>query len=195
VDEDFLAHELADAMASEAEAGLTGIIVERPLRCGRDVAELSPERFEALCAALFELQGYDTYLTPFVNDGGIDVVAQNQREVVLVQCKHTRARNVLDATVVGELEDGVLYYREKVLPRSFAREHRVRCVLMTNAPRSRSLVKAGRASDTEIIAEKDLLRLLERLEVLPSVIVKWLSSREESLDSLRGILERIAEHR
>ncbi len=187
-DEASLVRDLATAMSSDPDGATPQAAAEQPVRSPQEVAALSPEGFEALSAALFEAENYDTYLTPFANDGGIDVVAYNSREVVLVQCKHTTTRHALDSAAVGELDDGELYYRERVLPRELAGNRRVRCVVMTNAPRSRALSAAARSSDTEVIAEKDLRRMLARLEITPSAIGRWLGSRENSLDSLRNAL-------
>ena len=94
---------------------------------------------------------------------------------------------------MGELDDGELYYREKVLPRALVQSRRIRCVLMTNAPRSRALAAAARVSDTDIIAEKDLRRLLRRFEVPPSSIGRWLGIREASLQSLQSSLASASE--
>ncbi len=188
-DEAQLAGDLAAAIGSEREDGSLNPGVERSLRSLREIAALSPEAFEAFGAALFEAQGYETFLTPLVNDGGVDVLALRPGEALLVQCKHTASRHALDAAVVGELDDGELYYREKVLPRALAEGRRVRCLLLTNAPRSRALSSAARASDTELIAEKDLGRLLGRVGVSLSQVARWTGSRQSSLDALRRALE------
>ena len=187
-DEGRLARDLVGAMTSSGEDDVLEPEDSPPLRTRGDVELVSPEAFEALCAALYSGDGYETYLTPFVNDGGVDVVACSATEVVLVQCKHTRARHALDAALIGELDDGELYYRERVLPQELIQNRRLRCVVMTNAPRSRALSRAAGEADTELVTDKELRRLLKRIDVRPSSIAQWLGSRESSLISLGSSL-------
>jgi len=53
-----------------------------------DIATMMPDVFEVFCAALWRKQGYsNAYLTPVTGDGGVDVVAINANEGVLIQCK------------------------------------------------------------------------------------------------------------
>lgn len=190
-DETQMAQDLAAAVGSDSEAGSSEADPERPIRSLRDIAALSPEGFEALCAALVEAEGYETYLTPPASDGGIDVVGVKSGEILLVQCKHTASRHILDAAVVRELDDGQLYYRERVLPRALCRERTFRARLMTNAPHTRSLASACRREDVSLVSESELARSVQHALVVPSAIGKWLGTREESLQGLTGSLERL----
>ena len=53
-----------------------------------DLAAMTPDGFEVLCAVLWNSCGYPTvYRTPMSGDGGVDVVALRGKEGVLIQCK------------------------------------------------------------------------------------------------------------
>lgn len=91
-----------DSIAEELRAGLAGS--DRPdgqQVLGReDIERLAPSQFEALVACLYAQEGCRTILTSVSNDGGADVVAINQHEVVLVQAKHSsRGIPVTDSAI------------------------------------------------------------------------------------------------
>ncbi len=186
-DEGQLARDLVSSLEGDGEADSTPA-AERPLRSLEDVAALSPEGFEALAAALFEAEGYRTFLTPLVGDGGIDVVALKAEEIVLVQCKHTSTGHALKAEVMQELDDGEVFYRARILPGNLTKGARIRCILFTNAPKSRNLAGAARSADSELLAEKDLRQWLGRFAIPPSAIGRWLGNREANLMTLRATL-------
>lgn len=48
---------------------------------------MNPKEFEIMVAKYFKMQGYDTKLTPFSGDWGIDVIATKGKEKVAVQAK------------------------------------------------------------------------------------------------------------
>lgn len=48
---------------------------------------MNPKEFEILVAEHFKMQGYDTKLTPYSGDWGIDVIATKGKEKVAVQAK------------------------------------------------------------------------------------------------------------
>lgn len=51
---------------------------------------ITPHEFEALVAVLYEKLGYTTYVTSRSNDNGVDVIALNDKEILFIQCKHTK---------------------------------------------------------------------------------------------------------
>lgn len=57
--------------------------------------------FEKSVAAWFSLQGYDTRLTKYGADGGVDIVLHKDGEESLVQCKHYKNR--IDVKIAREL--------------------------------------------------------------------------------------------
>jgi len=53
-----------------------------------DIFSMDPDAFEAFCALLWSKRGYrNTFKTPRVGDGGVDVVALRDKEGVVIQCK------------------------------------------------------------------------------------------------------------
>lgn len=57
----------------------------------KDIDRLNPNLFEAYTAALYKKQGFETYLTPYSNDKGVDVVAMKTGENYLFQVKQTKS--------------------------------------------------------------------------------------------------------
>ena len=51
---------------------------------------ITPHEFEALVAVIYEKLGYTTYVTSRSNDNGVDVIALNDKEILFIQCKHTK---------------------------------------------------------------------------------------------------------
>jgi HJR/Mrr/RecB family endonuclease len=57
---------------------------------------MNPDTFEIFCAYLWSRLGYNSsYRTPQSGDGGVDVVALNERKGALIQCKTSRNKNAL----------------------------------------------------------------------------------------------------
>lgn len=187
-DEGRFGQNLADALGSEPEPDPSEGSGEISIRTAEEVAALGPDAFEALCAALVEDDGYSVYLTPMANDGGFDVVGVSEKEILLVQAKHTASRHVLSATVFNEMDNGELYYREKVLPGGLLGQRILRTCLMTNGPSSRQLRSEARGRDIEVVAEKELLKKLRRSSVCRSQIGRWEGSRIQSVGLLTDAL-------
>jgi HJR/Mrr/RecB family endonuclease len=86
---------------------------------------------EALVAMTEEKQGADVILTPLAGDRGIDVIVVRDREIRLVQCKHTQWGASVDADTVYELLEAFDGYRARQL-RSASSGRVLRAVLSTN---------------------------------------------------------------
>lgn len=82
----------ASAISPEMFLGLEGpdgvpAMVNRALDAD-DVRRMSPDTFEAFCALLWLKRGFpNTLRTPQSGDGGVDVIALNETNGVLIQCK------------------------------------------------------------------------------------------------------------
>lgn len=54
---------------------------------------VEPDKFESIVAELFKSMGYDVELTPFINDGGKDIIVKKDNEVSYVECKRYSKKN------------------------------------------------------------------------------------------------------
>lgn len=72
-----------------------------------DLSKVHWRKFEELTVEYFEKQGYDVKLGPGTKDGGIDVTAKSNKELLLIQCK--RWKNAIDVKTVKALHDDVSY--------------------------------------------------------------------------------------
>jgi HJR/Mrr/RecB family endonuclease len=70
---------------------------------------LDPYLFEALVGVLWKKQGYDVSLTPKQSDRGADLIAQKDRETLLIQVKQ-QTQN-LGASPVREVYSAAPYYK------------------------------------------------------------------------------------
>lgn len=78
-----------------------------------EIQRMTPREYEALLSAIFSKKGYLCTLTPLVGDGGADVVAVNDREVVLLQCKHMIRGSLEFPEALTELLNALELYRSK----------------------------------------------------------------------------------
>lgn len=104
-------------------------------------------------------RGARVFLTPRAGDGGIDVIAVREREIHLIQCKHTLWDANVDANVIAEVISAFDGYRArflKALPRAFAF-----CpVLVTNGSFTARARAEVRGRDVQLVANTDLWQLL-----------------------------------
>lgn len=47
----------------------------------------TPEEYERYVASLYEKKGYTVEVTNYINDGGIDIIARNEKEKIAIQAK------------------------------------------------------------------------------------------------------------
>jgi len=87
---------VSEEMATEVWRGLLrkhGFRVEETETRGQGgpVADMAPEAFEELVAALYRAMGFSTRLTPTSHDRGVDVIARRETatgvEKLAIQCK------------------------------------------------------------------------------------------------------------
>lgn len=113
-------------------------------------------RFEALVAALWSKQGFDTvYCTPSSNDFGVDVVAMRGNDGVLIQIKTSAAAgNTLSWDAVSEVVSGEAYYRRRHPGVSFKR------IGITNQFFNSGAHKRAKLNKVKLLEQEDLARLL-----------------------------------
>jgi restriction system protein len=88
-------------LAMSAALWLKGFLQRRQMKRladaaadGDDLAGLSWEQFEQVCAQGFASMGFDAQLTAAAADGGYDIVLKSTAGTFLVQAKHWRERSV-----------------------------------------------------------------------------------------------------
>jgi SNF2 family DNA or RNA helicase/HJR/Mrr/RecB family endonuclease len=105
--------EQAEVRPDEIFADVFGINAESkhtPLTM-REIDSLNPNLFEAFIAALYSKKGFVTYLTPYSNDKGVDVVAIRDGECYLLQAK--QSKYVIGNDAVREIYTAKNYYEIK----------------------------------------------------------------------------------
>ena len=91
--------------------------VQRKTLTVEDLDRLKPSLFEAAVAALYELEGYETQLTPGVGDYGVDVVCLPKSpsgKGLIIECRNTHWETA-GAGDMGEISSAVSLFGEKYL--------------------------------------------------------------------------------
>jgi hypothetical protein len=84
--------------------------------CSENVARLSWQQFEALCAELLlrEYKSENCWLTHSRGDHGADVVLTKRESATLVQCKHTGTRTYDGCRAVTEVHSAQVKYEDEL---------------------------------------------------------------------------------
>jgi SNF2 family DNA or RNA helicase/HJR/Mrr/RecB family endonuclease len=73
--------------------------------------KLNPNLFEAAIALLYKKQGFEVFLTPYSNDKGVDVVAERENNLFLLQVKQSKSSIGIEA--IQEIYTAKNYYKSK----------------------------------------------------------------------------------
>lgn len=150
-----------------------------------DTDVLPWDRFEALIAQIERKMGRRVILTPRSGDMGIDVISFQSKTIRLIQCKHRRYGDSLDANVVEETINAFDNYRAH-----FFSGHRVNLkpVLVTNGQVSNTIKNNCLNRGIELITSKNLGDLLSQyICTLPDVEVME-ADRVESMSALKSMI-------
>jgi superfamily II DNA or RNA helicase len=153
---------------------------------------LPADRFEALAAALFEKEGHRVALTPFAVDEGIDVIAAQQGEFKLIQCKHTLWRGTVDVEVIDELIGAFDGYRARRLIRLGSRKMVVP-VLFTNGNLSRAARNRAMEQGVEIVQVGEIARLAAKLHCSLGDVESSENRRLQSMADVQAALGNLAQ--
>ncbi len=186
--EDTLERELYTDICGTFEGALTPSH-SQPLS-PEDVRRLSPKHFEALVAALETQHGAHVLLTPYAADGEIDVIAVQSRAIRLVQCKHTQGDTPVEADVIAEIVAAFDGYRARWLA-TLAPTRSLRPVIVTNGEFTRQAQKAAAERGIELIAARQLWRLLVTSPCTLTNVLTMEDRRLVSIRELPGALRRI----
>ena len=87
---------------------------------------MNPQEYESYVASVYENEGYQVTVTPYIGDGGIDVVAEKDGKRIAVQCKHygntsrsvnsSMIRNIYAASVENDCDEAHLVTDGRLLP-------------------------------------------------------------------------------
>jgi SNF2 family DNA or RNA helicase len=166
--EDFLAPRLTE---SELEQELLSDIINSP-DIGNptqipalsidDVRLLNWDRFEALIALLERKQGAKTILTPKSGDNGIDIISFRQREIRLIQCKHSHSDLYIGQEVIAELILGFDYYKANYF-RQIPTNTKIKLVVFTNGRILPTTYSEAKDKDIQILSTKELEAIFKKL--------------------------------
>lgn len=65
--------------------------------------DFSPRDFELLLGVLWDWKGYDTYVTPRTDDGGVDIISREKRRSTFIEAKNTGVSNNVGVREVRNL--------------------------------------------------------------------------------------------
>jgi hypothetical protein len=101
--------QLADELLGRLKGNWTPLDMGTPVT-SEMVDELPHHLFEALVACLLEAEGYQTILTARSNDHGADALGFRQRELWLIQAKHTKKDSLVGSVAMADLMAASMSY-------------------------------------------------------------------------------------
>lgn len=115
-----------------------------------EVNTLKPSLFEAYIAKLYELQGFEVFLTPFSNDKGADVVVLGENKNYIIQVKQSSTD--VSNKAVQEIFTAKKYY-----------ENEYKCdfepTVITNSFYDNSAQELANSNDVKLLNKNDLEEL------------------------------------
>ena len=134
--------------------------------------KLNSNLFEAAIAALFEIKGYDVYLTPYSNDKGVDIVVLSETQNFLVQVKQSQSLVGRDA--IQEVFTAKTYYENK-----FNKKFTLK--VFTNNEYSSTAIILGNSNSVELANRNELSLMLKDGSLTMKEINKIESKRLQSI--------------
>lgn len=153
-----------------------------------DVRLLSWDRFEALIAVLEEKRGSRVVLTPRAGDDKADVLAVGDKQIRVVQCKHSIWGATVDADVLAEAVGAIDLYRAKYL-RDLPRTLTLRSVVVTNGLFTKAARTAAHMRDVELVGHPELSKLLEELPCTPAEVEVMEARRLASMRDVQAAIK------
>jgi SNF2 family DNA or RNA helicase len=178
-DEEFLQSFTSPSAASKAPPSSGGLVIDSLEKAKR----LHGHQFEALMATLYEKQGYRVILGPKTRDRGIDITALGNKDLVLIQCKHTSVDGPLCNDAIEDLEEGGAFYRKEIFSPAMARFLPSRRAWTNGRFDSETKGLATRLG-VELRENRDLSALLVRYRPTLADIAKMEAQRARSRDEI-----------
>jgi hypothetical protein len=155
-----------------------------------EVRRLSGYDFEAFVAAIEKRSGKSVILTPQSGDGGVDVISIAERELRLIQCKHTQWDGMVDIDVVTDIVTAFDGYRAKHL-RGFNQRYVIRPALVTNGSFTKAAQKLASERGVETTDQSGLIKMLRNALVTMWDVEEMKNAR---CVSMRNLQEAISTH-
>lgn len=135
-----------------------------------DVGKLDADSFEAFCAALWKKQGFGyVYRTPKTGDGGIDVVAIQGKDGVLIQCKSSSVQGKAHGwDAVKEVSAGSHAYEIKHNGIKFNK------LAVTNQRFNSNAHCQAQSCNVGLLEAEDLARLLQKYPIKHSDLFQFI---------------------
>lgn len=153
-----------------------------------DVRFLGHQRFEAFAACVFKAKGYNTILTPQVNDFGVDVLCFNSTEVLFVQCKHKQSSLPYDKDcVIEEIEAGQIHYLSKFSELS---NKRYKGVLFTNGAVTNDIQGKCSSKNIEVYSGTKIKDLLKTINITTKDILETEKKRVNNVGEIKSYLKK-----
>lgn len=67
------------------------------------VKNMSPREFEIFCGNIFKQAGYKVVVTETTCDGGKDIIAVNDEDIIYIECKHYAPNNLVGREILQKL--------------------------------------------------------------------------------------------
>lgn len=67
------------------------------------VENMSPREFEIFCGNIFKQAGYKVVVTETTCDGGKDIIAVNDEDIIYIECKHYAPDNLVGREILQKL--------------------------------------------------------------------------------------------
>lgn len=118
-----------------------------------DIDRLHPNLFEALLASIFSKLGYITYLTPYANDKGVDVVVLGKNKNQLIQVKQSKSQIGIGA--IQEIVGAKAYYEPRY-------NEKFSLAIVTNSSLTESARTLAEVNKVKILDKTFLKKNLEK---------------------------------
>jgi superfamily II DNA or RNA helicase len=155
-----------------------------------DIRVLPWGRFEALVAVLEEKRGRRVVLTPRAGDDKADVLAVADKELRIVQCKHSMWGKSMDSDVLAEVIGAMEIYRARYL-RALPRTLTLRLIVVTNGVFTHKAKRHAQNSDVELVGDPELWKLLEETPCTPGEIEAMEARRMASMRDVQAALRSL----
>lgn len=145
----------------------------------KDMMQLDPFEFEAFLSCYYEQRGYVSILTPATNDRGVDLLAINKTEVLIVQAKHTISSKFhLKPEALDETIEGFDFYCSELLKDINLSK---KPLIATNGDLGWGDRSKIAKKDILILDGREILALLKKTPILTKDVMRAHSERPKDL--------------